>query len=87
MSQLDALRLFVQQRLSAASEDIFRRFARTIREYEAEVLRLRQEVERQDRPLGDRQEDRQEHRREDRPAGQWTKTLRSTQKMSAHCVT
>ncbi|KAM9340647.1 uncharacterized protein ABDE67_016385 [Symphorus nematophorus] len=70
MSQLDAFRLFVQQRLSAASDDIFRHFARTISEYEAEVVRLKQKVERQDRLVEDRQEDRlMEDTQEDRPAG------------------
>ncbi|KAM8767670.1 uncharacterized protein AB9X84_006462 isoform 1-T1 [Acanthopagrus schlegelii] len=49
MSKLDVLRLFVDQRLSALTDDIFRRFARMIAEYEHEVFRLKQELDRQRR--------------------------------------
>lgn len=64
MSKLDVLRLFVDQRLSALTDDIFRRFARMIAEYEHEVFRLKQELDRQRRlqeppgRAGDRAEDR-----------------------------
>lgn len=47
MLKLDVLRLFVDQRLTAATDDIFRLFARTIAEYEDEVLRSKQEIDRQ----------------------------------------
>ncbi|XP_026155252.1 zinc finger protein 768-like [Mastacembelus armatus] len=51
MLKLDTLRQFVDQRLNAATDDIFRRFAGTIAEYEHEVFRLKQEVDRQRRLL------------------------------------
>ncbi|XP_020562613.1 zinc finger protein 316 [Oryzias latipes] len=44
MLQLHMLRLFVEQRLSAVTDDIFRRFAAVITEYEREVLRLKLEL-------------------------------------------
>ncbi|XP_070777272.1 uncharacterized protein [Enoplosus armatus] len=71
MLKLDTLRLFVDQRLTAATDDIFRRFARTIAEYECEVFRLKQETERQRRLLeaSGRPEDGPEDGPEDRPAG------------------
>ncbi|XP_053303213.1 zinc finger protein 691 [Pleuronectes platessa] len=47
MSRLDALRLIVDQRLSAVTDDIFRCLSKTISEYEHDVFRLKQEVERQ----------------------------------------
>ncbi|XP_019968634.2 zinc finger and SCAN domain-containing protein 2-like isoform X1 [Paralichthys olivaceus] len=47
MLKLDALRLFVDQRLSAVTDDIFRCLTRTISEYEHDVFRLKQEIERQ----------------------------------------
>ncbi|XP_038580343.1 zinc finger protein 250-like [Micropterus salmoides] len=51
MLQLDLLRLFVDQQLAAVTDDIFRRFAKTIAEYESEVFRLKQESDRQRRLL------------------------------------
>ncbi|XP_070840641.1 oocyte zinc finger protein XlCOF6-like [Chaetodon trifascialis] len=51
MLKLDMLRLFVDQRLSALTDDIFRRFAKTIAEYEGEISRLKQEIDRQRGPL------------------------------------
>ncbi|XP_024154313.1 zinc finger protein 391 isoform X1 [Oryzias melastigma] len=47
MLQLHMLRLFVEQRLSAVTDDIFRRFAAVITEYEREVLRLKLELSKQ----------------------------------------
>ncbi|KAM9839097.1 uncharacterized protein ACBR49_017762 [Aulostomus maculatus] len=44
--KLDALRRFVDQRLMAATDDIFRFFAVTIAEYEDEMFRAQQEIER-----------------------------------------
>lgn len=41
MFQVLCVRVFVQQRLSAADEDIFELFGRTIAEYEEEVRRQR----------------------------------------------
>ncbi|XP_049891469.1 zinc finger protein 691-like [Epinephelus moara] len=58
MMKLDVLRLFVEQRLSAVTDDIFRRLARTITEYDREVSRLKQEIDRQRRLLEDRALDR-----------------------------
>nr|XP_046273157.1 gastrula zinc finger protein xFG20-1-like [Scatophagus argus] len=75
MSKLDVLRLFVDQRLAAVTDDIFRRFARMIAEYEREVFRLKQEIDRQERLLEtagrtvDRPEDGPVDRPEDRPDG------------------
>ncbi|XP_053190783.1 uncharacterized protein LOC128374537 [Scomber japonicus] len=51
MLKLDVLRLFVDQRLTAATDDIFRLFAKTIAEYEDEVYRSKQEIDRQRRLL------------------------------------
>ncbi|XP_071355574.1 zinc finger protein 391-like isoform X2 [Trachinotus anak] len=71
--KLDSLRRFVDQRLSAVTDDIFRRLARTIAEYEHEVFRLKQELDRQRRqpetarPPGDRPGDRPEDTPEDTP--------------------
>ncbi|XP_034456436.1 zinc finger and SCAN domain-containing protein 31-like isoform X1 [Hippoglossus hippoglossus] len=47
MLRLDALRLLVDQRLSAVTDDIFRCLSRTVSEYEHDVFRLKQEIERQ----------------------------------------
>ncbi|XP_068188625.1 zinc finger and SCAN domain-containing protein 2-like [Antennarius striatus] len=49
--KLDSLRLFVDQRLSAATDDIFRRFARIIADYDGEVCRLKEEIDRKERLL------------------------------------
>ncbi|XP_044028036.1 zinc finger protein 287-like isoform X2 [Siniperca chuatsi] len=51
MLKLDVLRLFVDQRLAAVTDDVFRCFARMIAEYEREVFRLKQETDRQRRLL------------------------------------
>ncbi|XP_039977902.1 zinc finger protein 662-like [Xiphias gladius] len=51
MLKLDALRVVVDQRLRAVIDDIFRRFARTITEYEEEVFQLKREIERERRLL------------------------------------
>lgn len=51
MLKLDTFRLFVDQKLAAATDDIFRRFARIIADYEAEVCQLKQEVDRKERLL------------------------------------
>ncbi|XP_037651697.1 zinc finger protein 691-like [Sebastes umbrosus] len=58
MLKLDGLRLFVDRRLSAVTDDIFLRLASTVTEYEREVYRLKQEIHRQRRLLEDRPEDR-----------------------------
>lgn len=42
MSSVQSLRAFVSQRLTAAAEDIFRLFERTVAEYEEELRRQRQ---------------------------------------------
>ncbi|XP_070701992.1 zinc finger protein 391-like [Pempheris klunzingeri] len=51
MLKLDVLRLFVDQRLSAATDDIFRRLAATISDYEGQLHRLQRQVHRQQRLL------------------------------------
>lgn len=45
------LRLLINQRLSAAAEDIFRVFGRTIAAYEEEISRSKLEIDRQRRLL------------------------------------
>eukprot|EP00064_Thunnus_orientalis_P025421 superscaffoldBa00012823_g25789 len=86
MLKLDVLRLFVDQRLTAATDDIFRLFARTIAEYEDEVLRSKQEIDRQRKLL------EAAGRPGDTPPGRWTETslcclFGLMRKMSAECVT
>ncbi|XP_061598254.1 zinc finger protein 316-like [Cololabis saira] len=73
MLKLHMLRVFVDQRLSAVTDDIFHRFSEIITEYESDVLQLKLELSRLqpgavDRP-GDGPEDRPEDRPEDQPAG------------------
>ncbi|KAM7373716.1 hypothetical protein PAMP_008550 [Pampus punctatissimus] len=63
MLKIDVLRHVVDQRLTAATDDIFRLFARTIAEYEDEVFRAKQEIDRQRRML------EATGRPEDTPAG------------------
>ncbi|KAK2854166.1 hypothetical protein Q5P01_006827 [Channa striata] len=46
MFEPDRLKALVNERLSAAAEEIFRLFERTIQDYEQEVLRSKREVER-----------------------------------------
>ena len=47
MSQVETLRAAVKQRLTAAAEEIFGLFERTITEYEMELSRSKQENQRQ----------------------------------------
>ncbi|XP_072226736.1 uncharacterized protein [Leuresthes tenuis] len=69
--KLHMFRLYLDQRLSAVTDDIFRRFASTVAEYEREVLRLKLEISGQQRqlraagPPGDAGRDRPE----DEPVG------------------
>ncbi|KAK2863454.1 hypothetical protein Q5P01_002987 [Channa striata] len=51
MSRLDTLRTFVDRRLGAVTDDIFRCLAKTVAEYEQQVLRLKRDNERQRRLL------------------------------------
>ncbi|XP_069580894.1 zinc finger protein 852-like [Brachyistius frenatus] len=51
MSKLEMLRLLINQRLTAAAEEIFGVFGRTIAEYEEEISRSRLEIDRQRRLL------------------------------------
>nr|XP_020496269.1 uncharacterized protein LOC109989011 [Labrus bergylta] len=51
MSKVQTLRSFVNQRLTAAAEEIFDLFERTIAEYEEEICRSKEENERQHRLL------------------------------------
>ncbi|XP_034534523.1 zinc finger protein 69 homolog B-like [Notolabrus celidotus] len=51
MSQIEMLRLLITQRLTAAAEEIFGVFGRTIAEYEEEISRSKLEIERQRRLL------------------------------------
>lgn len=74
MLKLDVLRLFVDQRLTAATDDIFRLFAKTIAEYEDEVYRSKQEIDRQRRLLEARAADTPGDAPGDTPGGLWTQT-------------
>lgn len=47
MSKMQMLRFYVNERLTVATEDIFGVIERTIAEYEAEVFRSKQEIDRQ----------------------------------------
>lgn len=76
MAQMQMLRLHVNALLTAATDEIFRLFATTIRQHEEEVLRLKWELDRQRRTL-DTAEDRSRDTAEDRsreraPAGRDT---------------
>nr|XP_046273186.1 histone-lysine N-methyltransferase PRDM9-like [Scatophagus argus] len=51
MSKIEMLRLLINQRLTAAAEEIFRVFGRTIAEYEEEISRSKLEIDRQRRLL------------------------------------
>ncbi|XP_061597735.1 zinc finger protein 775-like [Cololabis saira] len=51
MSKIDMLRLLITQRLTAAAEEIFGVFGRTLAEYEEEISRSKLEIERQRRLL------------------------------------
>ncbi|XP_041867517.1 zinc finger and BTB domain-containing protein 49-like [Melanotaenia boesemani] len=51
MSKIEMLRLLINQRLTAAAEEIFGVFGRTIAEYEEEISRSKQEIDRQRRLL------------------------------------
>ncbi|TNN35368.1 hypothetical protein EYF80_054467 [Liparis tanakae] len=51
MSQIEMLRLLITQRLTAAAEEIFGVFGRTIAEYEDEISRSKMEISRQRRLL------------------------------------
>ncbi|XP_041810707.1 histone-lysine N-methyltransferase PRDM9-like [Chelmon rostratus] len=51
MSKIDMLRLLINQRLTAAAEEIFGVFGRTIAEYEEEISRSKLEIDRQRRLL------------------------------------
>lgn len=51
MSKIEMLRLLINQRLTAAAEEIFGVFGRTIAEYEEEISRSKLEIERQRRLL------------------------------------
>lgn len=51
VSKIEMLRLLINQRLTAAAEDIFRVFGRTIAEYEEEISRSKVEIDRQRRLL------------------------------------
>ncbi|XP_041664394.1 uncharacterized protein LOC121523540 isoform X2 [Cheilinus undulatus] len=51
MSQVQILRVFVNQRLTAAAEEIFELFERSIAEYEEQLSRSKEENERQQKLL------------------------------------
>ncbi|KAM4538943.1 uncharacterized protein PAE49_019930 [Odontesthes bonariensis] len=51
MSKIELLRLLINQRLTAAAEEIFGVFGRTIAEYEEEISRSKLEIDRQRRLL------------------------------------
>ena len=51
MSKIEMLRLLINQRLTAAAEEIFLVFGRTIALYEEEISRSRRELDRQRRLL------------------------------------
>ncbi|XP_039978126.1 zinc finger protein 19-like [Xiphias gladius] len=51
MSKIEMLRVLINQRLTAAAEEIFGVFGRTIAEYEEEISRSKLEIERQRRLL------------------------------------
>lgn len=51
MSKIEMLRLLISQRLTAAAEEIFGAFGRTVAEYEEEISRFKLEIERQRRLL------------------------------------
>ena len=51
MSKIQMLQLLITQRLSAAAEEIFGVFGRTIAEYEEEISRSKLEIDRQRRLL------------------------------------
>ncbi|XP_060948348.1 zinc finger protein 500-like [Limanda limanda] len=51
MSRIQMLQLLITQRLSAAAEEIFREFGRTMAEYEEEITRAKMEISRQRRLL------------------------------------
>ncbi|XP_076020522.1 uncharacterized protein LOC143011511 [Genypterus blacodes] len=51
MSKIDMLRLLINQRLTAAAEEIFEVFGRTLAEYEEEISRSKMEIDRQRRML------------------------------------
>ncbi|KAF1382093.1 hypothetical protein PFLUV_G00160860 [Perca fluviatilis] len=51
MSKIELLRLLITQRLTAAAEEIFGVFGRTIAEYEEEISRSKLEIDRQRRLL------------------------------------
>uniref|UniRef100_A0A1A7WZU1 Zinc finger protein 146 n=1 Tax=Iconisemion striatum TaxID=60296 RepID=A0A1A7WZU1_9TELE len=51
MSKIELLRLLINQRLTEAAEEIFGVFGRTIAEYEEEIARSKQEIDRQRRLL------------------------------------
>lgn len=47
MSRVELLRVFVNERLTAAAEEIFGLFVKTVSEYEEQLYRSKQENERQ----------------------------------------
>eukprot|EP00064_Thunnus_orientalis_P026222 superscaffoldBa00015842_g26713 len=49
MSKIEMLRLLINQRLTAAAEEIFGVFGRTIAEYEEQISRYKLEIQRQRR--------------------------------------
>ncbi|KAF7644426.1 hypothetical protein LDENG_00222140 [Lucifuga dentata] len=51
MSKIEMLRVLINQRLTAAAEEIFAVFGRTIAEYEEEISRFKLEIDRQRRML------------------------------------
>lgn len=51
MSQIEMLRLLITQRLTAAAEEIFGVFGRTIADYEEQISRSELEISRQRRLL------------------------------------
>lgn len=51
MSKIEMLRVLINQRLTAAAEEIFGVFGRTIAEYEEEISRSKLEIDRQRRLL------------------------------------
>lgn len=51
MSKIEMLRLLINQRLTAAAEEIFLVFGKTIALYEEEISRSRREIDRQRRLL------------------------------------
>ena len=51
MSRIEMLRVLITQRLTAAAEEIFGVFGRTIAEYEEEISRSKLEIDRQRRLL------------------------------------